>query len=101
MTADPIGRRIARPISEALRVVQERSAPKTRLAAVQSAWREAVGDAIADVAEPVSEKDGVILIRCTGSVWAQELDLMQLQIVGRLTESIGEDLDLRLRFVAG
>lgn len=94
-----MGRRIARPISEALRVARERAAPKTPLAAVQSAWREAVGDAIADVAEPVSEKDGVILVRCTESVWAQELDLMQTQIVGKLTEAIGGDLDLRLRFV--
>lgn len=94
-----MGRRIARPISEALRVVQERAAPKTPLAAVQSAWRGAVGDGIAEVAEPVSEKDGVILVRCTGSVWAQELDLMQVQIVAKLREAIGEDLDLKLRFV--
>jgi predicted nucleic acid-binding Zn ribbon protein len=87
-----------RPAGSAFRTALERAAPKTRLAGVQAAWTAAVGERVAAVAEPVSERDGEVVVNCTDSVWAQELDLMQTQLIGRLREQLGEGAPERLRF---
>jgi predicted nucleic acid-binding Zn ribbon protein len=77
-----------RRIGEALAGVQRRAAPQTPLAAVQLAWPDAVGERIAGVAEPVSERGGRVTVACTTAVWAQELDLMQDDILRRLAEAM-------------
>jgi predicted nucleic acid-binding Zn ribbon protein len=89
-----------RPAAEALRAALERSAPKTRLAAVQAAWEPAVGERIAAVTQPVSEREGAVVVSCSDPVWADELDLMQEQLVERLRERLGEQAPERLRFRA-
>jgi predicted nucleic acid-binding Zn ribbon protein len=87
-----------RPAAPAFRAALDRAAPKTRLAAVQAAWASAVGERVAAMAEPVSEHEGAVVIGCTDSVWAQELDLMQRQLLERLREQLGEEAPDRLRF---
>jgi len=87
-----------RPAATALRAALERAAPQTPLAGVQAAWGEAAGERIAAVATPLSERDGEVVIACSDSVWAQELDLMQEQLLQRLRERLGEDAPSRLRF---
>ncbi len=91
-------RRAPRPASAGLRSALESVAPKTPLAAVQSAWVGAVGERIAAVTRPVSERAGEVTIDCSDSVWAQELDLMQAQLLGRLKESLGDHAPKSLRF---
>jgi predicted nucleic acid-binding Zn ribbon protein len=75
---------VATAIGEAL----ERAEPETLLAAVQSAWPTAVGEAIAREATPVSERAGVVTVACASSAWAQELDLLS----GPIIEKIGPKL---------
>ena len=87
-----------RPAAGALRAALDRAAPKTRLAAAQAVWAEAVGDRIAAVAQPVGESDGALVVACSDSVWAQELDLMQTQLLARLKEQLGEQAPDLLRF---
>lgn len=93
-------RRAPRPASSALRAALERAAPKTRLAAVQAVWAETVGERVAMAAQPVSERDRALLVSCSDPVWAQELDLMQEQLLGRLRERLGEQAPRALRFRA-
>lgn len=94
-------RRLApRPISAALASLEARLAPATLLASVQRAWPEAVGEAIADQATPVSERAGVVTVACRSAVWAQELDLMGTELVPRLNEALGEPLVSALRCTA-
>jgi predicted nucleic acid-binding Zn ribbon protein len=93
-------RRAPRPASKALRAALDRAAPRTPLAAAQTAWAEAVGERVAVVAQPVSERDGVLLVSCSDPVWAQELDLMQEQLLERLRERLGEQAPRSLRFRA-
>jgi predicted nucleic acid-binding Zn ribbon protein len=83
-------RRAPRQASAAIRTARDRAAPRTALAAAQAAWSGAVGDRIAAVATPVSERAGTLTIECADSVWAQELDLMQGQLLERLREELGE-----------
>ena len=73
-------------------------APKTPLAAIQSAWSSAVGEQLAAVAVPVSERDGTLTVECADAVWAQELDLMQGALLERLRSEVGEQAPEALRF---
>ena len=65
-----------RPLGQALAEVSAGLAPATTLARVQARWGDAVGDVIAEEAEPVSEREGVVTVACRSAVWAQELDLL-------------------------
>ena len=91
-------RRAPRPAASALRAALDRAAPKTPLAALQVAWSDAVGEQIAAVASPVSARAGEVVVSCSDSVWAQELDLMQEQLLERLGERLGEQAPKSLRF---
>jgi predicted nucleic acid-binding Zn ribbon protein len=94
-------RRAPRPAASAIRAALERAAPKTPLAATQAAWTEAMGERIAAVARPVSERGGEVTVSCSDSVWAQELDLMQEELLKRLRDRLGERTPRSLRFRAG
>lgn len=91
-------RRAPRPAATALRAALEQAAPKTRLATVQASWSTLVGERIAAVAEPVSERGGEVLVSCSDPVWAQELDLMQEQLLEQLRGRLGEQAPQSLRF---
>lgn len=89
-----------RPLAVALDELQERLRPATVLAEVQAAWPEAAGAGIAREAEPVAERDGVVELACRSSVWAQELDLMGLELTARLNAVLGREAVRALRCVA-
>jgi predicted nucleic acid-binding Zn ribbon protein len=91
-------RRAPRPAAGAFQAALQRAAPKTPLAAVQAAWPRAVGEQLAAVAKPVSERGGTLTIECADAVWAQELDLMQDALLQRLQEELGDQAPRGLRF---
>jgi predicted nucleic acid-binding Zn ribbon protein len=91
-------RRAPRPAAAAFQAAMQRAAPQTPLGAVQAAWAQAVGEQVAAVATPVSERAGTVLIECTEAVWVQELDLMQEALLERLREALGEQAPAALRF---
>jgi predicted nucleic acid-binding Zn ribbon protein len=91
-------RNAPRPASAAIRAVRDQAAPKTALAAAQAGWSAAVGERLAAVARPVSERAGTLTIECADGVWAQELDLMQEQLLERLKAELGDRAPAALRF---
>ena len=91
-------RRAPRPAESALRAALELAAPKTRLAAVQAVWAEAVGEHVAAAAQPVAEREEKVIVACSDPVWVQELDLMQAQLLTRLRERLGEQAPRALQF---
>jgi len=94
-------RRLApRPLALALAEVSEQLAPATALAAVQGAWPAAVGEAIAAQAQPVAERGGRVTIACRSAVWAQELDLMSVDVIERLNQALGRPAVKALRCTA-
>jgi predicted nucleic acid-binding Zn ribbon protein len=93
-------RRTPRPISAAIGEALERAEPATLLAAVQSAWAGAVGEAIAREATPVSERSGVVTVACSSSAWAQELDLLGARILEKIRSELSDQPPLEgLRFI--
>jgi predicted nucleic acid-binding Zn ribbon protein len=83
-------RRAPRRLGSALRPARGRARPRTLLAAVQEAWPPTAGAAIAAEAEPVAERDGVVTVACRSATWAQELDLLQSELLGRLNRALSE-----------
>ncbi len=83
-----MGRRAPRPIGAALQTVMSGAEPATLLAAVQSAWPGAVGEAVAREATPVSERDGTVTVACRSATWAQELDLLRGQIEAQVRQNL-------------
>jgi predicted nucleic acid-binding Zn ribbon protein len=75
-------------LAAALDAVRADVAPKTLLAAVQEAWPGAVGSVVAEQGAPVVEREGVVTVSCRSSTWAQELDLMQVELLERLRERL-------------
>lgn len=90
-------RRAPRPAALAVEELARRVAPQTLLADVQRLWPEVVGGAIAAEATPTAERAGTLTITCRSSVWAQELDLMAPELIGRLNAALGAELVVALR----
>jgi predicted nucleic acid-binding Zn ribbon protein len=89
-----------RSLAEAFGTLADELRPDTLLADVQRIWAATVGEAIAEQAQPTSERAGAVTVSCAASVWAQELDLMAPQIVAKLNAVLGNDAVRRLRCVA-
>ncbi|HWF50873.1 MAG TPA: DUF721 domain-containing protein [Solirubrobacteraceae bacterium] len=89
-----------RPIGLALDGMRAQWEPDTLLAAVQRVWPSAVGETIAEAAQPTAERGGVLTVSCAAAVWAQELDLMGPTILERLNQELPSGGINRLRCVA-
>lgn len=90
-----------RPLSVVLRQLSSTLAPATTLARVQEAWERTTGPAIAAAASPTAERNGVLTVRCEAAVWAQELDLMAVDLLPRLNEALGAEVIRELRCRTG
>ena len=100
-------RRGPRRLGSALSPAVSRARPKTLLAAVQEAWPRAAGEGVSAEATPVAERDGKVTVACRSATWAQELDMLQSELLERLNEALSqtasEGLERRvsaLRFTA-
>jgi predicted nucleic acid-binding Zn ribbon protein len=94
-------RRSPKPLGESIRALRAEVQPQTPLAAVQAVWPGAVGARIDAEARPVRERDGALTVECRSSTWAQELDLLQDELLARLNQALGSERITRLRMVVG
>jgi predicted nucleic acid-binding Zn ribbon protein len=96
-----MSRAAPRMLSRALGDLTASLAPATTLARVQGVWEQAAGAAIASSARPTAEREGVLTVMCEAAVWAQELDLMADELIGRLNDALGEQVIRELRCRTG
>lgn len=87
-----------RHVGGAVQRFVERIAPRDPLTDAIRAWPEAVGEALAAHSAPSSLRDRTLTVECSGSVYAQELELMSRKVLASLSELLGEDSVKRLRF---
>jgi predicted nucleic acid-binding Zn ribbon protein len=92
-----MSRRAPRPAAAAVERLVAALAPETTVARIQAVWADAVGPVIAREATPVAERGGVVTIDCRSAVWAQELDLMSQDVVGKLNDALGAKVVKGLR----
>lgn len=93
-------RRAPRSLAEAASQLSDMLAPAGPLAALQRAWPEVVGEAIARESQPTGVRDGVLTVGCHSAVWAHELQLLGPRLLTRLNAGV-DGVELRaLRCVA-
>lgn len=72
------------------------------LAAVTSAWPQAVGETVARQAWPLRiGRDGTLHVATASATWAFELDRLSPEIQHRLGAILGADTPAKLRFAVG
>src|SRR5712692_8560462 len=64
-------------------------------------WPGVVGEMIARRTEVNGLKFHTAVVKVSGAMWIQELNLMKAQILSRVTERLGDDVMRELRFVQG
>lgn len=90
-------RRTPAGIAELMADFTRRMEPDTPLARIQRVWADTVGAGIAEVAKPESYGAGTVRVVCASAAWAQELDLMQRDIVARLDAALPDVQVAKLR----
>ncbi len=90
-----------RSLATALDGLTATLAPATTLARVHEVWGRVAGVTIAAAARPTSEREGVLTITCEASVWAQELTLIQGELIPRLNAALGGETIRELRCRTG
>src|SRR5271154_3536373 len=65
------------------------------------AWPEIVGETIARRTEVVELKFHTAVVKVSGAMWIQELNLLKPEILARLPPRVGDDAVRDLRFVQG
>jgi predicted nucleic acid-binding Zn ribbon protein len=88
---------VPRPLGEALSALSERLEPASTLGSVQRLWPSVVGDAVARVARPIGEHEGVLRVACDDAVWAAELELMGPSLVRALNTAMGREALVGMR----
>ena len=91
-------RRAPEPFAQIIRDAVAQVAPDTLLTRVQALWPEVAGGAIAAEASPAAEREGTVTVECSGAVWAQELALLEPELVARLNDALGREKVRSLRF---
>jgi predicted nucleic acid-binding Zn ribbon protein len=97
-------RRAPRSLGSVLPGVLSGAQPATLLARVQALWPGVAGEALGSATAPVAEREGVVTIVCESSLWAHELDLLQRDLLARLSDALeasGGGAVERLRFSVG
>jgi predicted nucleic acid-binding Zn ribbon protein len=72
-------------------MAQEGYAHRGGQGAVFERWNEMVGEILSQKSWPVSLRNRVLLVRVSGSVWMQELQMQKRQIMERIWDLVGEE----------
>ncbi len=96
-------RKAPEPIASTLGGIIDRLDSEGHFAIVRllQAWPEVVGETLARRTEVVDLKFHTAVVKVSGGMWIQELNLLKPEILSRLTVRVGEDAVRDLRFVQG
>lgn len=79
--------RVGTPLS---RVLRHLGVPAVKtLTDLEQSWVEAVGPALAQKSQPVTVRDGKVVVRVDDPVWASQLRWMESQVVEHMAASPG------------
>jgi hypothetical protein len=74
---------------------------KMRGYAAWGVWAKAVGDTIAQQAQPAFVRGGILFVKCSSSAWIQQLQFMKGTIREELNRLLGKDVIKDIRFQIG
>ena len=61
-------------------------------------WGETVGNKISKNTEPMSVKNGTLVIKTTNPVWKQELQIQKIEIIKKLNKRLKKNIIKEIRF---
>ena len=61
-------------------------------------WGKTVGNKISKNTEPMSVKNGILVIKTTNSVWKQELQIQKTEIIKKLNKKLKKNIIKEIRF---
>ena len=61
-------------------------------------WGETVGNKISKNTEPMSVKNGILVIKTTNPVWKQELQVQKTEIIKKLNNRLKKNIIKEIRF---
>lgn len=74
---------------------------KMRGYAVWGAWDQAVGETVAQQAQPAFVRGGTLFVKCSSSAWMQQLQFMKVTIRDELNRLLGKEVIKDIRFQMG
>ena len=74
---------------------------KMRGYAVWGVWDQAVGETVAQQAQPTLVRGGTLFVKCSSSAWMQELQFMKGTICKELNRLVGREAVKDIRFQMG
>ncbi|MCP4352310.1 MAG: DUF721 domain-containing protein [Desulfobacterales bacterium] len=75
--------------------------PAVELENIWEVWNGAVGNIIAENAQPSSLKEKILVVNVSNSVWNQELRFQKDNIMTKLNDTLGKVLVERIEFKVG
>lgn len=84
----------ASPLQPLLEAILQRKGIAPRLKAYEAwrYWNSVVGPQIAQQAQPLRFRDGVLEVRVNHPVWMQQLTLLKPRILKQLNQQLGEEI---------
>ena len=61
-------------------------------------WDKTVGNKISKKTEPISVKNGTLVIKTTNPVWKQELQIQKREIINKLNNELKKNIIKEIRF---
>ena len=68
---------------------------------IWSLWDSAVGEMIAENAQPAAIKDKLLIVHATSSSWVQQLQFLKKDIIKKLNAAYGKELVEEIKFKIG
>lgn len=68
---------------------------------IWSLWNSAVGDLIAENAQPAAIKGSHLIVHATSSSWVQQLQFLKKDIIKKINTAYGKDLVEEIKFKIG
>ncbi len=69
--------------------------------AAWAVWDKAVGETIAQQAQPAFMRGGVLFVKCSSSAWMQQLQFMKGKMCEQLNRLLGKEVIKDIRFQMG
>ena len=69
--------------------------------AVWGVWDQAVGETVAQQAQPNFVRGGILFVKCSSSTWMQQLQFMKGKIREELNRLLGKEVVKEIRFQIG
>ena len=103
MSRRRVNRKTFAPLGQVLDKVVHQYRPQMDQALIQvwDVWHAAVGNIVAENAQPAAFKKDILLVHVSNSTWLHHLRFMEKELIKKINQSLGSVRVRRLKFKIG